>query len=375
MDDVSSMFHDAAESVPIPPSDLGAVVRRGRSRRRRRLAVNLVSAAFVVLATWGVATIFAGQDMRPVPATPDEARGLGGRLVPVVMEGPPPFPELSSEEDRATARAVAVAFHALLSALPDYDLDYEDVVRTGQGWSVRFLIAPAMEPVESSFGGEPGEVLRQIEEALHARRAVVASLKADVERVREHGRGRRLRTLQENLKAAKVAARELEREARALRGRVEGLGTHELVLMIEERDGMVLVDGVLAGSAGGSRYKGAAGYAEPKDDVDAWGADYYDAFFRRKDASTVDVFVRPFWTGPLYAPYEERCRAQVVERGGAVVWTQPEQPRVPGAPQHFDTAPSTEDARDGGQISFGVDYEGDLEDLSLRMLCEWRPRQ
>lgn len=386
MDDVRSMFDDAVEGVPLPPGDLGAVVQRGTARRRRRIATRIAALSTVALVGGGLAAILGGQEVRPVPAGPDDVPSLRARLVPVVMEGPSPFPELAPAPDRADARAVAVAFHALLGSAPQWHLGYEGFERSGDEWHVRFVQGTPATRTERKLR----ELELSLDTALLRAETEMLELEARAEDLRaalEEARGDKAAALRRNARAARrteararARVSELKRQVAAIEEQqreVRGaLPSYEVVVTVAQRDGTVLVEDVTTDSPDAAALRGAIGYAERADSVDIWGYDWYRPRFRASDGTKANVRVEVlgFWMGPLAAPYEERCRPQVLGRG-RVVWTLPRPDDPPGAPEHWDGPPPTEDMRDGLARSFGVEYAGDPDELSLSMLCEWRPRQ
>lgn len=380
MDETRSWFEGVEERVVVPPGDLGAVVRRGRTRRRRRTATGLVSAVVVAVAGWGAAAVLGGQDARPVPATPDEVQHSGERLVPVLMEGRPPSPKLASPDELADARAITVALHAFLEGTSRrYDFDYAGFGDFEDEWWVRFEQFPGPSPKEQALHDLQRELERRVER-LHAQ---LEAVRADEDRLREtldEARGRDARRLRRSVAVLRRESRTLEEEIR--KGRRRGLVVlnrrrslfnqpppYRTEVTVEERDGMLVVDDVSTNSPDIESLLDTIGYSEPVGGVDAWGTDYYDATFRRRAGPTdhVRVEVFGFWTGPLSSPYEERCRPQVVTRSGEVAWRSPSWP--------YEGAPRRDEIRDGGRLELGFEYDGDVGDLSLRMLCDWRPRR
>lgn len=386
MDDVRSTFDAAVEGVPVPPGDLAAVVGRGAVRRRRRIAARVAALSTVAVVGGGLAAILGGQESRPAPAGPGDARPLGSRLVPVVMEDPSPFPELASTPDRADARAVAVAFHALLGSAPRWHLGYEGFERSDDGWRVRFVQGTPATRIER----ELREVELNLETTLLRAESEMLELDAraeDLLSAREEARGDKADALRRRARAvrrtaarvrAKVAQLKqqvaaIEEQQREVRGR---LPSYDVVVEVAQRDGVVFVEEVTTDSPDAAALRRATGYAEEATAVDIWGYDWFQPRFRRSDGTNANVRVEVlgFWMGPLWAPYEERCRPQVRGPDG-VVWTEPRPDYPPGAPDHWDRPPPSEDMRDGLARSFEVGYVGEPDDLSLRMLCEWRPRQ
>lgn len=388
MDDLRSTFDAAAENVPVPPGDVGAVVRRGATRRRKRIAAGLVSASVILVATGGAIAIFGGQEDRPVPVRVGDDRTPGSRLVPLVMKGPTPMPALGSEQDRADARAVTVAFHAFLEgSRRQYLFDYERFERQGDAWLVRFVQFPPPTSQEDR--------LRDLEVALRTAAVRVRTqrfeMRRDAQRLVEELRDakaeearelhshlaalrQRIRRLTDDIRpyARRVAAVEADRETLASRR-----PSWTVDLTVAERDGTIFVEDVATDSPDAASLRRIVGYAERASSVDAWGADYYDAVLRPQEPPNdgIGVEVRYFWTGPLYAPYEETCAQQVLGPDGKVLVTRPPRRFPPGGVHHYTTSPSDEDGRDGAMVSFGFDYDGDAADLSLRVVCEWRPRQ
>lgn len=388
MDDVRSMFDAAAENVPVPPGDVGAVVRRGATRRRKRIAAGLVSASVILAATGGAVAIFGGQDARPLPARVGDDRTPGSRLVPLVMRGPTPMPVLGSEQDRADARAVTVAFHAFLEgSRRQYLFDYEGFERQGNAWLVRFVQFAPPTPHEDQLR----ELEVELETAAERLRTQRFDMRRDAQRLVEELRDslrEEARELQSHLAALRRRMRQLEDRIRPYARRVAAVEADQKTLAsrrpswtvdltVAESDGMIFVQDVTTDSPDAASLRRIVGHAERSSSVDAWGADYYDAVLRPQEPPNdgIGVEVRYFWTGPLYAPYEETCAQQVVGPDGKVVVTRPPRRFPPGGEHHYTTSPSDEDGRDGATISFGFDYDGDAADLSLRVVCEWRPRQ
>ena len=385
MDELRSLFDRTTEGVAVPPGDLVAVAGSARSIRRRRLVTG-VAAAMILLAAGGTgAWILGGQDARPVPA-PAGGDGLRMRLVPVIVDGPSPPSDLAPAERRADARAVAVAFHALLdvSARP-WLFGYEDVERVDGGRRVRFVqgvpassLTRRLRQLEVEVGGAEARVSAERLELVRLAERLQASLRKV--------RGEKARTLRRNLRDVRRRVQEMTAEERELARKIAAIDERQaevrerapgwtVELTVAERDGVVVVEDVATDSPDATVLRGAAGYAEALDQVDSWGADYFDPVFRRSDSGSVRVAVRFFWTGPLSSPYEEQCRPQVLTRTGDVVWTMPRPNYPPGVPDHYDSAPPSEDRRDGGGLSFGVDYRGDVDALTLSMSCDWRLRR
>jgi hypothetical protein len=377
MDDTRSLFEGVEERIPVPPGDLGAVVRTGRGRRRRRLATGVVSAVVVAVAGWGAAEVLGGQDARPVPATPDEVRPSGERLVPVVTKGPAPSPDLASADDLADARAITVAFHAFLEGTGRrFEFDYEGFGDFRDEWWVRFAQYAPPSPKERALA----KLQRELERRVERLQARLVALRADEERllaVLQDARGEDARRLRRNVAALRGRDRTLREEIR--KGRRRGLSVlnrrrglfnepapYRTEVTVVERDGMLVVDNVFTDSPEIGSLVDTIGYSEPVASVDAWGADYYDATFRPRDGAGdgahVEVF--GFWTGPMAAPHEERCRPQVVTRSGEVVWTERR--------GEYEAAPRREEIRDSLALRFDVDYAGDVGNLTLRMRCDWR---
>lgn len=378
MDDTRSLFEGVEERVVVPPGDLAAVVRRGRTRRRRRMAAGVVSALVVGVAGWGTAAILGGQDSRPVPATPPDVHRPIERLVPVLMEGPEPLPKLASADELADARAISVGFHAFLEGTGRrYEFDYAGFGDFEDEWWVRFEQFPPPSPEERGLRQLQRELERHLER-LHARRV---ALRADVERLRE--------ALDDTTDARRLrrSVAVLRGESRTLTEEIRRSRRQELVILnrrrrlfnqpspyrtevtVVERDGMLVVEDVSTNSPEIDSLLDAIGYSEPVEQVDAFGADYYDATFRPRSGSVhgADVEAFGFWTGPLSSPYEESCRPRVVSRAGEVVWT--------GRPPPYESAPRRDEVRDSLLVRLGIDYRGDVGDLSLTMVCDWRMRQ
>ena len=387
MDELRSLFDRTAERVAVPAGDLGAVAGSAQSIRRRRILTGVAAAAILLAAAGTGAWILGGQDVRPVPAPAGDG-SLRQRLVPVLVDGPAPPADLAPADERADARAVTVAFHALLDVSPrPWLFGYEDVDRVDGARRVRF--------VQGVRASALSRRLRQLEAELAAAEASVSSerlaflrraerLQASLRDVRGE-RGEKARTLRRNLREMRrrlqeraAQERRLARQIAAVDERQAELGARAplwtVELTVAERDGMVVVEDVATESPDATVLRGAAGYAEPVDEVDAWGADYFDPVYRRHAPGAVRVAVRYFWTGPLSSPYEEQCRPQVRTTGGEVVWTKPSPSFPPGVRDDYFGAPPNEARRDGGRLSFGVDYRGDVDALVLSMLCDWRPR-
>lgn len=376
MDELRSAFDAATEGISVPHGDLAAVMRRGTGRRRLRIAGGAASVVVVAALAWaGVAV--TSDEVRPVPAGPGEVPRLRSRLVPVVIDGPAPPPDLASPEDLAEARAVTVAFHALLGAAPTWHLAYEGVERSDDAWKVRFVHFTPMTPVERELRKTELETLTsQLELESHE-----LELEQAADRLAERLEEERRRP--EQRRDLRRALRHLQREAQRVQARVVRLQAQvagielrrrrlrtrqpswPVVVTIVQREGLVWVDHVTTDSPDAQALRAAAGYRERTSEIDAWGYDYFRPRFRE------GVEVLGFWTGPLPAPYEERCRPQVLANG-RVVWTQPRPDDPPGTPEHWEGPPPSEDRRDGVMLSFGSRYDGDPRDLSLRMLCEWR---
>ncbi|HYO61377.1 MAG TPA: hypothetical protein VEU29_05715 [Actinomycetota bacterium] len=380
MDDVRSAFDDTVDRVPVPPGDLAAVVRRGRARRLRRIATMLASVSVVVVAGWGAAAILGGQDVRTVPGTVDPTPPAPGRLVPVVTKGRSPSPELAPADEIADARAITVGFHAFLEGTGRrFEFDYEGFGGSDGTWWIRFAQSPPplrqetrLQEVQERAEAEARDLRGHRAELREAVRRLRNALQSAAGQEARDVRRRLDRSRRERRRLDEVVARVERNVARIQAQRRRLLGVprpYRTEITVVERDGMLVVDDVYTDSPEAAALRSSIGYAEPVADVDAWGADYYDATFRPRTGSADGVVVEAFgfWTGPLHSRYEERCRPRVFDRAGEVVWT--------GPLGVYETAPRRDEIRDRLRIELGLGYDGDSGDLSLRMLCEWRPRQ
>lgn len=357
-------------------------MRRMGTKAGRWVVAGFLSAV-VAGTVWAVATRSNEKDSRPIPAIRDGTQGLGGRLVPVVVEGPAPSDELAAEDAVADARAVTVAFHALLDVAPRFHFAYEGLERSGDRWRVRFVQWTPFSAKERS--------LRRMELVVETAAARVEAEAIGALRSRDRLRDdrkdaprserRRLKGLEAMLerRAERLAAKldELQTRLAGVEDRVRSLRvrqpSYDVLVTVVEQD-VIAVDDVATDSPFATALAGAIGYAERSDGVDAWGADYYVPKVRRHDADTVRVSMLSFWTGPLGSTYEEQCRPEVRARTGKVVHRRPWPDHPPGVSEPWEGAPEDEDGRDGTMVSFGVRYRGDPDDLSLRMRCRWRAR-
>jgi hypothetical protein len=373
-DDLRSVFDHALRHLRVPAGDLTAVVGRGRTRRRRRLAA-LAAGSAVIAATAGilVSNVAPGPPApRPVAPGPDH-RDLP--LLPDEHLGPEPGPDLADPEDLADARAVTVAFHALVSRLPQYGLDYVGVVGDGDAWDVKFREVPEAESLESVIARHQARAGQMV--------GRVRGLEARVENLERRARsaagpaGRRaaaraaeLRARVEQLAAAERA--QLEQALEEANARLEEEqrrtgGPFDVVLRVVLADAALVVDAVETESPDGEVLEAAAGYAEPVEGVDSWGADYFGLTFERAPGGGLSAEVFRFWTGPIPGSYEENCVPEVRDAANELVW------RAEEPFGRYEGAPPTEDARDGASVTFGVDYEGPTEGLRMEMDCTWRP--
>lgn len=376
-----SIFDAAAERVPVPQGDVGAVVQRGGARRRGRIAARVASLAVVVAVGGGAVTILGGQDTRPVPARPGDVHQSVRRLVPVVMDEPPS--DVALADDVADARAATVAFHAFLSVSGrELAFGYEDLERSGETWQARFVQVPPLSRIERRLRRLELEVVtvaesRRMEHLELGRRAErLGESKDDTRGAEARSIGRHMRELRREMRRLERDIRRLDHEVAEIETRQrqvrERMPSYTAKLTIVERDGRLVVDDVATDSPEAARLRTAIGYAEEAAEVDVWGNDYYDARFVRERPDGVHVELRSFWTGPLSSAYQEMCYPEVVDRSGRVVHNRPHPSVPPDVRQPYFGAPPNEDRRDGGTHSFGFEYEGDVDDLELRMQCMWR---
>jgi hypothetical protein len=371
-DDVGRLFEVATSDVRTPRGDFESVVRGGSRRRRVRGATTLALALSVAGAAVVGAANLTGSGPRTVPAGPKNVVPETSRLVPEIMEGRLPFRELASSEELATARAVTVAFHAFVRRTGYRDLDYEGAGPTPDGWVVSFVHRTDEEAAEEEARALTLNLRRdELEAEVQALRKVLRRAEA---RMRGVGSSRRESKPDRVSQAPREALKRLREEARATQRRIERLRpaarSRVVEVHVSRRAGTMTVARVEADTALAETFAALVGYGERIDDIDVWGAAYYD--WTLVPAGVADVVpeleMAGFWTGPLYSAYEERCLVRLVDGSGDVVWTQ-------AGPGRFQGAPDSEDERDGWSAVFAVDYARPVEGLSPRLRCTWRPRQ
>ncbi|MDQ4025197.1 MAG: hypothetical protein M3217_06880, partial [Actinomycetota bacterium] len=304
-------------------------------------------------------------------------------LVPDEHLGPEPGPDLAEPEDLGDARAVTVAFHALVLRMSYYDFVYQGVERNGGAWRVTFLDGAEPESLEGAIENHL-EVLAQAEAARAEQRERLASLQGRLEeeahdlarRTSERGRRTRERARQaaaaaENVERTEAELARLQRMVRKLERRLraqeaEG-GPFPVVLVVEESEGGLFVEAVETESPRLPELEATVGYTEPVDGVDSWGADYFGLQFERTGPDEgLSVAMNVFWTGPIPGRYEERCVPEIRDATNKVVW------RGDETRYRYNPTPRSEAMREW-VVSFGADHEGPIEDLRLEMECAWRP--
>jgi hypothetical protein len=302
------------------------------------------------------------------------------------MRGPSPFRELASATERADARAITVGFHAFLEGSGRrFDFDYEGFGGNDDTWWIRFAQYAPPPPVER----ELGEVQAALEAEAERLRARLLEARRAADRLRSELEEKETRHRRKVARLQRVSSQHVERLKEEMRAQLREVDvverrrvrlakrevSYRTEVTVVERDGVLVVEDVYTESPEAVSLEGVVGYTEQVAEVDMWGTDYYDATMRRRHGDDADVAVEVFgfWTSPLHSPYGERCNPVVRTRNGSVVWRQAG--HSPGAPEPYWNGPSREEVRDGRLLTFGFPYDGDVDGLRLRMVCDWRPRQ
>ncbi|HEV2755508.1 MAG TPA: hypothetical protein VG318_06995 [Actinomycetota bacterium] len=377
-DDVRQLFESTTSGIHVPEGDLASVLAGGLKRRRTSIVAGAAASLAAVAAIGWIAgaALNAGPDA-PRPVAPDLAGRDFTSLVPDETIGPEPGRVLARPEDIAEARAVTVAFHALVLRVPYYGFAYEGVDGGDGEWRVTFVEGAERSAIERGIENR-AEVAAQAEATLAARRARLALLRSRLKaKARTVGprkadeAARKKAELRELLERTMAELERLHGEIRGAQRQIERQeaegGPFPVVLVVEESDGGLAVTAVETNSPRRPQLEAAVGYAEPVDGVDAWGADYFGLELGRLGADEgLSVQMNVFWTGPIPAQYEERCVPEIRDATNEVVWRGDEGRLL------YNPTPSSEERREWA-VSFGADYDGPLEGLRLEMECSWRP--
>lgn len=388
-DDLRSRFEVATGRMSLPKGDLAAVARSGVAKRRWRYAATVLAAGVIVATGWfGVASRSGGGVNGPLlpPAGPFEERDPDFVMVPVVMKGGDPGTDVAVERNIWEARAVTVAFHALLYRTGYEAIDYKNVSTVTRGWDVGFI-----HGVEDTSLKEAIRTRREVVQETHERvQELERSRKRLLERLRKAARELRVRggeerrrgqrSSRERAAALEETAEQMAEERARLEVELEQLeayvraqeelgGPFDLTLHVEEAGDRLVVSSVSTDSPSQQELTEAEGYSEPVKHIDIWGADYFNASFAGPgvvdDVDGLEMF--GFWTSPVPSTYAESCRLRLTDAAGRVVWRQRKHPR-----SLFQKAVEPEDRRDQWVVGMGVDYEGTREGLRPEMVCRWR---
>jgi hypothetical protein len=375
-DHLRDKFRSFADGIDVPAGDVAGVIRDGR----RGLVVRAAGMAMLVVAliaggwTWARSSFLASDRGDLTPAHREEPKP-DFLLIPEEYDGPEPMPTPGRVEEVRTARAVTVAFHALLYSV-GYDYDYKGYQRTGERWMVRFLAGRTEREAEDFVRSRRFHIettLTQLERAitkLQATEQAESSADGDRRKAMAEQRmrlQRNIRTLGEMLREQEEQLADGEDELARIRS---GDGPEEIVLTVEERDGRIrVIDAVGPFSEAG--IENIEGYSQATDKVDVWGNDYYNARFTRSHPTGIvtDFEMMGFWTGPIPSTYEESCLLEVRDSNGRLLWRMPERVGT-----QFDDAPPNEDRRDEWGMTGGGMPDLSSKTLQPLFVCTWRER-
>ncbi len=277
---------------------------------------------------------------------------------------------LGSPEDVANARAITVAFHALLSTV-GYDLDYKSFERTPEGWVMSYLDGPTVRDLQGTIGARRGAIedtraaISEDERELETVRDRLSEARAQGDEARIDELSKSFYRLQDAISESRLIIAETVREmvelATELQDTQEQGGPLPVEITVEEQDGRLIVTAV-DGPFPESESARIEGYSEAIGEVESDGNEYYDIELTR--AGETSIQASAFWTGAIPSPYKEKCLFEIVDATGAELWEQSDIHNV------IDDAPPSEDRRDGwGRDLIGLkdgieDGQGELKGRS-----------
>ncbi len=279
---------------------------------------------------------------------------------------------LGRPEDVANARAVTVAFHALLSTV-GYELDYKNFERTPEGWVMSYLDGMTVRDLEESIEARRGAI-EDIRAAISEDEQELAAVSDQLSEARASGDTRRidklsktLNKLRESIPESKSIIVETEREMIELATELQETeaqgGPLSVEITVEEQDGRLIVTSVEGPFTEAERVR-IEGYSEVIDAIDADGNEFYNIDLTRDGETSIQA--NAFWTGAIPSPYKDKCLFEIVDAAGVVRWEQSDTHNV------IDDAPTSEDRRDGwgrGIVGFKDGIEGAQGELSARAVC------
>jgi len=285
---------------------------------------------------------------------------------------PPNEVRLGRPEDVANARAVTVAFHALMSTV-GYDLDYKDFERTPEGWVMSYLDGMTVRDLKGTIDARRGA----IEDTLSAILEDELELKkvsAQLSEARSLGDEVRIDKLAKSVNRLKLAIsesraiiveanQEMIALATELQDTMEQDGPLPVEITVEEQDGRLIVAAV-DGPFTEDEAARIEGYSEVIGEIEADGNEFYNIELTREGEPSIQASA--FWTGAIPSPYKEKCLFEIIDATGAVIWEQSDTHNV------VDSAPPSEDRRDGwgrGLMGFKDGIEDSQGELKGRTTC------
>jgi hypothetical protein len=279
---------------------------------------------------------------------------------------------LGRPEDVANARAITVAFHALLSTV-GYDLDYKSFERTPGSWVMSYLEGMTVRDLEETIGARR-EAMDDARAAISADEKQLEAVSGELLEARAVGDEVRVEELSKSLNRLKQAISEsrsiiVETHQELVELTAELQDTQEqgrpfpVEITVEEQDGRLIVTAV-DGPFTETEAARIEGYSEAIGEIEADGNEYYNIDLNRENETSIEASA--FWTGAIPSPYREKCLFEIVDETGAVLWEQSDVHNV------IDKAPPSEDRRDGwgrGLIGFKDGIGDSLGELEGQSVC------
>jgi streptogramin lyase len=279
---------------------------------------------------------------------------------------------LGRPEDVADARAITVAFHALLSTV-GYNLDYKSFERTPEGWVMSYIDGMTVRDLEGSIDARRGEIedtrsaILEDERELEAVSDELSEARALGDEVRIDELSKSLNGLREAISESRSIIVETQQElielATELQDTQEQGGPFPVEITVKEQDGRLVVTAV-DGPFTEDETARIEGYSEAISEIESDGNEYYNIDLTREGETSIQA--SGFWTGAIPSPYKEKCLFEIVDATGTVVWEQSDVHNV------IDDAPPSEDRRDGwdrGIIGFKDGIEDSQGEMEGRSAC------